>query len=135
MIKAILIAVTLACFAGGAAAQSSEMTLNGAQLLSACTKADPEWIGFCNGYMQAAFDATGGKGLEGRHDEATVSGIRIMVLTRGTSRRPRNVLERIEMGGDAGAAPAEKLTHEEKVRRIQHVLLSADPDDPQYLVC
>ena len=26
-------------------------------------KADPEWIGFCNGYMQAAFDATGGKGI------------------------------------------------------------------------
>jgi hypothetical protein len=24
---------------------------------------DPVWIGFCNGYIQAAFDATGGKGI------------------------------------------------------------------------
>jgi hypothetical protein len=25
-------------------------------LVSACTKADPEWISFCNGYIQAAVD-------------------------------------------------------------------------------
>jgi hypothetical protein len=48
---------------GEATAQSSEMTLNGAQLLKACTIADQSWIGFCNGYIQAAFDATGGKGI------------------------------------------------------------------------
>ena len=24
---------------------------------------DPVWIGFCNGYIQAAFDATGGKDI------------------------------------------------------------------------
>ena len=39
------------------------MTLNGAKLLEACTKADPAWVNFCNGYIQAAFDATGGKGI------------------------------------------------------------------------
>jgi Rap1a immunity proteins len=63
--RAILVAAALSCFAatGEAAAQSSEMTLNGAQLLKACTTADHEWIGFCNGYIQAAFDATGGKGI------------------------------------------------------------------------
>lgn len=44
-----------------AATQRSTMTLSGSQLLDACTRADPEWIGFCNGYIQAAFDATGGK--------------------------------------------------------------------------
>ncbi len=27
-------------------ARSSELSLTGAQLLSACTKTDPEWIGF-----------------------------------------------------------------------------------------
>jgi hypothetical protein len=32
-------------------------------LLKACTTADRDWIAFCNGYLQAAFDATGGKGI------------------------------------------------------------------------
>jgi hypothetical protein len=65
MTRAILVAAALSYFAaaGEAAAQSSEMTLNGAQLLKACTIADHEWIGFCNGYIQAAFDAIGGKGI------------------------------------------------------------------------
>jgi Rap1a immunity proteins len=65
MPRAILVAAALSYFAtaGEAAVQSSEMTLNGAQLLKACTTADHEWIGFCNGYIQAAFDATGGKGI------------------------------------------------------------------------
>jgi len=38
-------------------ARSSELSLTGAQLLSACTKTDPEWIGFCNSYLQAAIEA------------------------------------------------------------------------------
>ena len=65
MRRAILVAVALSWFVAAekAAAQSPEMTLNGAQLLEACNKADQEWIGFCNGYIQAAFDATGGKGI------------------------------------------------------------------------
>ena len=63
MRRAILIAVALSCFVSTeeAAAQSSEMTFTGAQLVTACTTADHEWIGFCNGYLQAAFDATGGR--------------------------------------------------------------------------
>jgi hypothetical protein len=62
MRRAILIAV-LSCFVaiGEATAQSSEMTFT--VLLTACTKADYEWIGFCNGYLQAAFDFTGDKGF------------------------------------------------------------------------
>jgi Rap1a immunity proteins len=65
MPRAILIAAALSCFVavGEAAAQSSQMMLKGAQLLKACTTADHEWISFCNGYIQAAFDATGGKGI------------------------------------------------------------------------
>jgi hypothetical protein len=65
MPRTILVAAALSYFAavGEAAAQSSEMTLNGAGLLNACTRADHEWIGFCNGYIQAAFDATGGNGI------------------------------------------------------------------------
>jgi hypothetical protein len=65
MLCAQLFAACLTCFASveGAAAQGSELTLNARQLLIACTEVDHEWIGFCNGYIQAAFDATGGKGI------------------------------------------------------------------------
>lgn len=38
-------------------AQESPMTLTGAKLLEACLTPDKEWISFCNGYIQAAFDA------------------------------------------------------------------------------
>ena len=43
--------------------QGSELTMSGAKLLEACTIAERDWVGFCNGYLQAAFDATGGKGI------------------------------------------------------------------------
>lgn len=51
--------VILGCSIRVSANAGSQMTLNGAQLLHACTKLDHEWIGFCNGYLQAAFDAAG----------------------------------------------------------------------------
>jgi hypothetical protein len=35
------------------AAQDSKMHLMGTDFLSACSHADPEWIGFCHGYVQA----------------------------------------------------------------------------------
>lgn len=38
-------------------AQEAETTLSGAKLLEACLTPDKEWISFCNGYIQAAFDA------------------------------------------------------------------------------
>jgi Rap1a immunity proteins len=65
MYRAMLVAAIMSfvVLADGAMAQRSETTLNGAQLLKACTTADQEWIGFCNGYIQAAFDAGGGKGI------------------------------------------------------------------------
>jgi hypothetical protein len=66
MRRAIRVAVVVSCFVAAeeeAAAQSSKMTMSGADLLKACTIADHEWIGFCNGYLQAAFDAGGGKGI------------------------------------------------------------------------
>ena len=76
MRRAILIAVALSCFVSTeeAAAQSSEMTFTGAQLVTACTTADHEWIGFCNGYLQAAFDATGGRicAPQGHHEEPSI---------------------------------------------------------------
>lgn len=37
-------------------ALESKVTLTGADFLSACSKADMEWIGFCNGYVQAVVD-------------------------------------------------------------------------------
>ena len=30
--------------------------LTGAEFLKVCSRSDPEWISFCNGYVQAAFD-------------------------------------------------------------------------------
>jgi hypothetical protein len=30
--------------------------LTGAEFLSACSRPDPEWIGFCHGYVQAVID-------------------------------------------------------------------------------
>ena len=65
MHRAILVAVVMCGFVvgGDREARSSEMTMTGADLLKACTIANHEWIGFCNGYLQAAFDATGGKGI------------------------------------------------------------------------
>jgi len=55
-----LIVVALVLMNVATAAVAAEMTLNSNRLLSACTKPDKEWIGFCNGYLQAAFDAAGG---------------------------------------------------------------------------
>jgi hypothetical protein len=62
----IIVSVVVSCFVAAeeeAAAQSSKLTMSGADLLKACTIADHAWIGFCNGYIQAAFDATGSKGI------------------------------------------------------------------------
>ncbi len=42
--------------ASEANAQSSKTTLTGADFLSACTRADMDWINFCNGYVQAVVD-------------------------------------------------------------------------------
>jgi hypothetical protein len=57
------VAIAAMMLAASITSAGADMTLNGAQLLKACTRADQEWIGFCNGYIQAAFDATGGKGI------------------------------------------------------------------------
>ena len=32
------------------------MTMTGKEFLAACSKPDPEWIGFCHGYVQAVYD-------------------------------------------------------------------------------
>jgi hypothetical protein len=65
----ILFAATLllmGCDSGDSTAtQGSKPTYSysGAQLLDVCTRADRDWARFCDGYLQAALDATGGKGL------------------------------------------------------------------------
>jgi hypothetical protein len=38
------------------AAQDSKMNLMATDFLSACSRADPERIGFCHGYVQAVYD-------------------------------------------------------------------------------
>ena len=37
-------------------AQDARMVLTGTEFLSACSRPDPEGIGFCHGYAQAVFD-------------------------------------------------------------------------------
>ena len=64
MLRPALIALALLCFwPGKAEPKSSEIVFSVAQLLDACTRADYEWIGFCNGYLQAAVDATGDRDI------------------------------------------------------------------------
>ncbi len=61
-IKSLLatLVVSLSLAAPSLAAQNSGMMLTGAEFLKACTKPDMEWISFCNGYVQAAFDSVRG---------------------------------------------------------------------------
>jgi hypothetical protein len=46
------------CFglAGEAIARSPEDALTGSDFLSACSKPEPDWIGFCHGYVQGIHD-------------------------------------------------------------------------------
>ena len=55
MKRLILAALTIA-FVSLPAFAGSKTTLSGADFLSACTRADLEWISFCNGYVQAIVD-------------------------------------------------------------------------------
>ena len=50
-LPAALLVLALATSAAAANGQ-----LNGADFLSACTRPDPDWIGFCHGYVQAVYD-------------------------------------------------------------------------------
>ena len=54
--KAFVFAALVAVVATAASAQDSKVSLTGEEFLSACSKADPEWIGFCHGYVQAVVD-------------------------------------------------------------------------------
>ena len=58
LLAALVLSLSLA--APSLAAQNSGMMLTGAEFLKACTKPDMEWISFCNGYVQAAFDSVRG---------------------------------------------------------------------------
>lgn len=51
-----LAAVTVLALATTASAQDSRTMMSGADFLSACSRPDPEWIGFCHGYVQAVVD-------------------------------------------------------------------------------
>ena len=52
---ALLLMVSLVV--SGAVAQDRDQTLSAEELLTACSREDPEWIGFCHGYIQAISDA------------------------------------------------------------------------------
>ena len=57
------IALSAAIIAKSATAHQSSMTLDAANLLTICTTAHPDAIGFCNGFMQAANDWPSGDNL------------------------------------------------------------------------
>jgi hypothetical protein len=52
----LVLAAVLSGFASSATAMAGEAYLSGADFLDACTRADMEWISFCNGYVQAIVD-------------------------------------------------------------------------------
>ena len=52
----ILSFLAVASLAAPAEARNSKVTMTGADFLSACSRADPDWIGFCHGYVQAIVD-------------------------------------------------------------------------------
>jgi hypothetical protein len=64
-------------------------------------------------------------------DEVKVNGLRILVLTRFTSRRPRNVVERIEMP-DTGRCAEDELSPEERWWRIYHVMMRGAHEDAMF---
>ena len=49
--------LTTSIFSIPAFAIDSKMQMNGASFSNACTRADENWISFCNGYIQAAVDS------------------------------------------------------------------------------
>ena len=51
-----MVATVAALCVSTASAQDSKTVLTGADFLTACSRSDPQWIGFCNGYVQAVFD-------------------------------------------------------------------------------
>jgi hypothetical protein len=65
MRRAILIAISCVLIMNPmkALARSADTVFSGAQLLDASTRKDQNWIGFCNGYLQAAHDVAGGEGI------------------------------------------------------------------------
>lgn len=56
--KTLMIATLATALAGInlASAQNSKTMLTGADFLAACSRPNPEWIGFCHGYVQAVVD-------------------------------------------------------------------------------
>ena len=56
-------ALPAVAFAWCAVAQQPDMTMDAENLLSICTTAHPDAVGFCNGFMQAAHDWPGGDDL------------------------------------------------------------------------
>ena len=52
----IRVLAVLATLLGASQAQSESASLSFGDLLDACTRADMNWIDFCNGYFQAVSD-------------------------------------------------------------------------------
>ena len=93
--KTLMIAAFAAALAMSAAsAQASKMMLTGADFQAACSRPDPEWIGFCHGYVQAVFDSvrTPGEEICAPDDltRAEIVGIVVQHLTKTPSLQSLN---------------------------------------------
>ena len=54
--RKLFVAAFLTFALSDGAGANSKLTLTGADIVSACTRLDPDWINFCNGYVQAVID-------------------------------------------------------------------------------
>ena len=55
-VVSLIVGLSVAVWAGEAIARDPSAMLTGDGFLTACSKPDPEWIGFCHGYVQAVYD-------------------------------------------------------------------------------
>ena len=76
------------------------VTLTVAGVLDYCTRADPHWVDFCNGYFQAVVDA-----YEGIGEFCIPPGTtRTTIVTAGMALLQATVTERQELARENGAA-------------------------------
>lgn len=57
MARSLAVALAFVAMANPAPAVQTSMQLTGASFVEACTRADENWVSFCNGYIQAAVDS------------------------------------------------------------------------------
>lgn len=68
--------------AAEASARDPAAMLTGAGFLSACSKPEPDWIGFCHGYVQAVHDGVTRSGEDFCPPEGTTKAEMVGIVVR-----------------------------------------------------